>query len=440
MSQSSRLGRRSKAIVCLAVLSVAALVAACSSGGGKSATSTSAAASSAAASTSAPPGPPIKIGAIMPLSGTLATIGQAEFNGIKTAVALSNAKGGINGHPIDLQSADDQGTPAAAVAAMQSLSSSGVKFFVAGINSPICSALNAEAGRLGALEVTLTCFVGDLIDPTKYPTVWRANETNESITAAAAYAVCNAPQLKGKAVQFDFIGVNGATSTGQAEYLQRVLQRCGITEATTVFTDSSATDMLPYVSNLISKLPADSSTTRLLFAGAAGAQQAGLISSGLSAGLFKKYAYVVGFGEDTESFTAQASLGSSMPMIYEVNPYFYGVKSPLNDAFEPAYKAAYNAEPPVVAANGFISANAMIAALTKANSTDVSAVNAVMSGLTFPAFDGTETLGADHEGNVPELLHTFGPAGPQFLQNIPASDAAPYDTADDHAFAVAKGI
>jgi branched-chain amino acid transport system substrate-binding protein len=383
---------------------------------------------------------PIKIGVIVPLSGTLATIGQAELNGVKVAVQDQNAKGGIDGHQIDLLSGDDQGTPATAVSVMQSLAGQGAKFFVAGINSPICEALDGEVGRLGALMVTLTCFVGDLVDATKYPNVYRANETNESITAATAYFMCKSPDLAGKATTYDYIGVNDQTSVGQNEYLQRVLTRCNIKQGTTVYTSSDATDMLPYVSDLLAKLPANSATNRVLVLSAAGAQLAGMITTGLSSGLYKKYAYVIGLGEDTELFTAQASLGKNMPLIYQVNPYFYGVKSALNSSFLPAYQALAHGNPPVVAANGFISATAMITALAKAGSTDVATVNKIMVGLSFPAFQGTESFLPTHEGTVPELMHTFGPSGPQFVANATASNVAPFDTAADHQFAVQKGI
>jgi branched-chain amino acid transport system substrate-binding protein len=416
----------------LSVTAATALLAACAS-------STSGGSSGSSASSGIPNGP-VKIGVIVPLSGTLATIGQAELNGVKVAVQSQNAKGGIDGHQIDLLSGDDQGTPATAVSVMQSLSGKGVKFFVAGINSPICQALGGETNRLGALEITLTCFVGNLIDPSKYPTIYRANETNESITAATAYFMCKNPDLAGKATTYDYIGVNDSTSVGQNEYLQRVLTRCNIKQGTTVYTDSDTTDMLPYVSDLLSKLPADSASNRVLVLSAAGAQLAGMISTGVSSGLYKKYAYVIGIGEDTELFTAQTSLGSNMPLIYQVNPYFYGVESTLNSEFLPAYKKLTGGNPPVVAANGFISATAMISAIEKAKSTDVSTVNKIMVGLTFPAFQGTETFLPTHEGTVPELMHTFGPSGPQFVANATNADVAPFDTAADHQFAVQKGI
>jgi branched-chain amino acid transport system substrate-binding protein len=424
---SVRFGKRSsRRFACLAVAVATVLLAACSSGSSGGAGGISSG--------------PVKIGVIVPLSGELATIGQAELDGVKTAVQLQNAKGGIDGHKIDLLSGDDQGTPATAVSVMQSLAGEGAKFFVAGIDSPICQALDGETARLSVLMVTLTCFVGNLVNPTKYPDVYRANETNESITAAAAYFMCKSPDLAGKATTYDYIGVDDSTSVGQNEYLHRVLAQCNIKQGTTIYTDEDATDMLPYVSDLLSKLPANSAHTRVLVLSAAGAQQAGMITTGVSAGLYKKYSYVIGIGEDTELFTEETSLGKNMPLIYQVNPYFYGVKSTLNSSFLPAYMALTHTDPPVVAANGFISATAMITALEKAKSDSVSAVDKVMVGLTFPAFQGSETFLPDHEGTVPELMHTFGPNGPQFVANATSSDVAPFDTPADHAFAVTAGI
>ncbi len=417
-------------VATVAVISAAALLlTACSAGGGGAVKSTTAADKT-----------PIKIGVITPVSGPLATIGQAELNGVQIAVKLANAKGGINGHPIDLLQGDDQGTPATAVSVMQSLSSQGAKFFIGGISSPLCAALDDEANRLGTLNVTLSCLVGSLIDPQKNPMIYRVSDNNESLSAAVAYAMCNSKDLAGKATSFDYIGVNGATSTGQDAYLSRVLTRCNITPGTAVFTDSSATQMLPYATSLISKLPSNSKSTRVLVVAAAGAQQANLITTGLSTGLFDKYSYVIGLGEDVESFTAQSSLGQNMPKLNWVNRYYYDQKSALNDKFEPAYKKAFATEPPMVASEGFIAGQAMIAGLTKAKSVDPTTVNKVMVGLQVPGFNGDFKILPSHEAEGQEVQHTFGPDGTAFVAPITPSDVSKFDTPADHAFAVAQGI
>ncbi|GAG00492.1 unnamed protein product, partial [marine sediment metagenome] len=63
----------------------------------------------------------IKIGAIMPLTGELATYGEPVKNGMELAVEEINAKGGINGTLLRIIFEDDLGDPKTAVSAFNKL-------------------------------------------------------------------------------------------------------------------------------------------------------------------------------------------------------------------------------------------------------------------------------------------------------------------------------
>ena len=58
----------------------------------------------------------IRFGAILPLSGADAAIGQEQLRGIQFAVDQANAAGGIGGHPVELRFADNQTQPDRSVA------------------------------------------------------------------------------------------------------------------------------------------------------------------------------------------------------------------------------------------------------------------------------------------------------------------------------------
>lgn len=62
-----------------------------------------------------------KIGAILPLTGPVALVGQWGKNGIELAVKDINTKGGINGKPLKLFIEDDTGDPKISVAAFKKL-------------------------------------------------------------------------------------------------------------------------------------------------------------------------------------------------------------------------------------------------------------------------------------------------------------------------------
>ena len=66
-------------------------------------------------------GPPIKIGAPLPLTGPAAPLGQHSLWGTQAALRLIEAKGGIAGRPVQLLVEDDGGRPADAVKIMRKM-------------------------------------------------------------------------------------------------------------------------------------------------------------------------------------------------------------------------------------------------------------------------------------------------------------------------------
>lgn len=64
---------------------------------------------------------PYKIGMTWPLTGPLASSGLEYMPGAEVAVVHVNRAGGINGHPLQLDVEDSQGTPQGGVAAMRKL-------------------------------------------------------------------------------------------------------------------------------------------------------------------------------------------------------------------------------------------------------------------------------------------------------------------------------
>ncbi len=99
---------------------------------------------SAAAQAAAKPaaGEPIKLGAIIPLTGPSAATGQDMKNGYELAKKQVNAAGGINGRPLDVVYEDDKNDPATAVASFNKLvNNDKVEVMMGGLASNITAAL-----------------------------------------------------------------------------------------------------------------------------------------------------------------------------------------------------------------------------------------------------------------------------------------------------------
>ena len=73
---------------------------------------------------------PIRIGALLILSGEGSSWGLAEQNGITMAVERINAEGGINGRPLEIVFQDDRGDPTAALSGFRNLESQGINVII----------------------------------------------------------------------------------------------------------------------------------------------------------------------------------------------------------------------------------------------------------------------------------------------------------------------
>lgn len=99
----------------------------------------------AAAACSARPAP-VRIGAIYPLTGPQSPGGIDEYRGVKLALDLTNADGGLHGRPVELVTRDVPG-PDGAVAAVDGLAKQGVPLIVGSYGSVISEPASNEAAR-----------------------------------------------------------------------------------------------------------------------------------------------------------------------------------------------------------------------------------------------------------------------------------------------------
>ena len=136
------------------ILAASAVIAAACGGGTSSPAPTSAAPTTAA--TTAAPKPPIKLGALIPLTGPSGATGLDMKDGYELAKAQINAAGGINGALIDVIYEDDKNDPSTAVASFEKLANNDkVEVMLGGLASTITAAL-IEPAKKAAIPMAWT--------------------------------------------------------------------------------------------------------------------------------------------------------------------------------------------------------------------------------------------------------------------------------------------
>ena len=118
---------------------------------------------------------PIKIGAILSLTGTYAGLGEPEKNLIEMEVKKINDAGGINGRPIEVIIEDDATDEAQAVAAASRLiEQENVVAIIGATGTGQTMAMRGDVQRAGIPQVSMAggTVITNPVDPLVFATPW----------------------------------------------------------------------------------------------------------------------------------------------------------------------------------------------------------------------------------------------------------------------------
>jgi len=176
--------------------------------------------------TSLPAHADITIGLAGPMTGSYAALGDQPRRGVIEAIADINAKGGVNGEKLVLDSEDDACDPKQAVNVANQFASKGIKFVVghacSGSSIPAAKVYNEE----NILMITPISTNPALTDA-GYKTIFRVcGRDDQQGVVQAKYITKHFPTAK-VAVIHD----NSTAGRGQAEVIKKTLNEAGVKEA-----------------------------------------------------------------------------------------------------------------------------------------------------------------------------------------------------------------
>lgn len=325
-------------------------------------------------------GDSITIGTVTTNSGTAAAYGEAEVKGFELAVSEINAKGGINGKKVKLESMDDKGDATEASNAYNKLAGDNNVLAVAGPTISATTAAVAPLADQSKLVTIAPAATSDSIETGNYlfRTCFKDSYQGE---VAARFAAEN---LKVKKVAV-FYGTGDPYSSGVGEAFAKAAEKLGL-EVVDKESSSSADDT--EYSAQLQKIQA--SGAELLYApyyySVAGPY---IIPQARSVGF---EGYVMGpDGYDGLKLTGDKS---------QYNKTYYTTHYSADDNtntkvqdFIKSYKSKNNAEPNTFAALGYDTIYMIKQAIEKAgeNATREDVRNAV-AGMTFDGVTGKFTM------------------------------------------------
>ena len=331
-------------------------------------------------SSAKPSGDSITIGTVTTNSGTAAAYGEAEVKGFELAVSEINAKGGINGKKVKLESMDDKGDATEASNAYNKLAGDNNVLAVAGPTISATTAAVAPLADQSKLVTIAPAATSDSIETGNYlfRTCFKDSYQGE---VAARFAAEN---LKVKKVAVLY-GTGDPYSSGVGEAFAKAAEKLGL-EVVDKESSSSADDT--EYSAQLQKIQA--SGAELLYApyyySVAGPY---IIPQARSVGF---EGYVMGpDGYDGLKLTGDKS---------QYNKTYYTTHYSADDNtntkvqdFIKSYKSKNNAEPNTFAALGYDTIYMIKQAIEKAgeNATREDVRNAV-AGMTFDGVTGKFTM------------------------------------------------
>jgi branched-chain amino acid transport system substrate-binding protein len=182
----------------------------------------------------------IKVGAELPLTGSLARVGAGMQEGIMVAAEVFNKTNGK--HTIKIVTIDDESAPAKAIAAVEKLASDGVVAITGGYGSNNISPASDAANKLGLVYIT-SGGVDDALVAAGRKTFFRIN--NSAGYEKAMVGMLNDVGAKSVSIIYS---TKDATS-GLAKDVEKALAAKGVKVAMHSF-DPAITDFKPIINKV----------------------------------------------------------------------------------------------------------------------------------------------------------------------------------------------
>lgn len=366
---------------------------------------------------------PLKVVLIPPSSGALAVFGRDAKKAWEFAAKEANAKGGVDGHKVELITAQTDGTPAATVrAARKASTQDGAHFIGAVMTSPEHGALQQQLPSINALSFNGLGKDDALTGKQCSANAFRTVQSTAMDVDAIAKSLAALPARKWAIQAVDY-----ATGHTSAKVFTAAAKKAGKQVVLTQYAPLNTTEFGSYISKL------KSSGADGLFAVEYGADGVAFINQGAQFKLFDGFKTVLGFNMVSEPLFK--ALGDKVVGFYNNIGYVHQLDNAKNQAFVSAWKAAYKSDPYYVEADNYISAQTLFEAVRKAGSVDPTAVRRALDGLSFDSIVGQVTMRPqDHQilrdSYVGQIEKTGGKLGWKVVSTVPASETSPQPDPD----------
>ena len=398
----------------IGVAAIALAVAACSSSSSTTESSGSAASSSGSSSTAS--GTPVNVGMVYEKTGIYSAYAQEYQQGFNIGLAYAtNGTDAVNGHPVNVTWDDDADSATTAVTDFKSLVGAGDKIIGGTIDSGIATQLAPLAAQNQVLYVSGPAAADQITGINKY-TFRSGRQTYQDVEAAKSFVASS-----GAGQKIVVLAQNYAFGESYVTDAQKVFGAIGDT-VTPVLVPLTTTDFTPTALQVKALHP------NLIFLAWAGTTGAALAQALNQQGVFNATKVVTGLA-NIATYPFYGAAGAKFDYL---SLYFYQASdNAANEYLISQMKAKYSSVPDLFAPDGFVAAQMIVHAIQAGGGTNVNAMTSALSGWTFLAPKGEQTIRAsDHAMLQPMYQAKLSEASatdftPSLVTTLPNSATAP---------------
>ena len=287
----------------------------------------------------------LKVGLMLPYTGTYAALGNSITNAFKLAIEENGGK--VGGRDIEYFTVDDESDPAKAPEnANRLIKRDNVDVLVGTVHSGVALAMAKVARDNNTLLIIPNAGADDITGPLCALNIFRTSFSNSQMGVAMGKVM--AEQKKKTAVTFTWDYAAGKESTGG---FKEAFEAAGGKVVKELYLPFPQVEFQSYLTEIAALKP---DVVYVFFAGGGAVK---FVKDYAAAGL-NKTVPLVGAGFLTDG-TLEAQGESAQGLLTTLH-YGDGLNNPKNNAFRAAYVKAYKNEPDVYAVQGYDAAQLLI--------------------------------------------------------------------------------
>lgn len=321
---------------------------------------------------------PVMVGLVSSKSGVFAQQGEEVMRAVQFAVDEANAKGGVDGREVKIESVDDEGTPEAGRRGAEKLARDGYNLLIGAIPSSLSLAIAQNLDRWDAAYFSVISKSDKLVGDTCRPRSFHTNHTDSMDLAMVG------EWAKGfKEQKYGILAADYVWGRDSGESFEKTVKAQGKTVAIALYPPVGTKDFAPYIAQL------KEANVDAIWVAEVGRDAIAFVKQAQEFGLIPKtkligHALILNFMIDATGNALEGTTGTTA--------YTPDIDTPLNKAYVAAWKAKFNRLPTDNEGQAYNGMLVMFDGVKKANSVKPVDIAKALHGATIDTLYGTTRL------------------------------------------------